>query len=966
MAKKTDELLALFHSGRYDKAEQLAKKIIAKTPSSGLAWKVLAAAISLQGRRMDSLAPMQKTVELSPRDAEAHNNLGVTLQELGRLAEAEASHRRALEINPEYAEAHSNLGNALKGLGRLNEAETSYRRALEIKPQFAQAHSNLGIVLKWLGRLDEAEAGCRRALEINPNFSEALCNLGNILNNLGRCAEAESCYRRALEIKPDYVEAHSNLGITLKELGRLDEAVASFRRALEIKPEYAEALSNLGITLKDLGRLDEAEACYRRALEIRPDYVEAHSNLGVTLKDLGRHDEAEASYRRALEIKPDCLEARDNLLFSICYHPTHDPLELYEEACAYGKAVGSLATQRFSGWLCDTGPKRLRVGLVSGDLRDHSVGLFLEGILARINRSALDVIAYPTSNKTSELTARLKTHFSAWRPLVGLSDRAAAELIHSDRVHILIDLSGHTAHNRLPVFAWKPAPIQVTWLGFWATTGVREIDYILVDETGVPPGQASTFTERPWYLPHTRLCFTPPDGAPQTATLPALEAPEREVTLGCFQTLPKINDRTLSLWGRVLTLIPGSRLRWQCKQFDDPTVVRSTLQRLARLGIDTSRVRLPGKMPRDRYLAAYAEVDVILDSFPFPGGTTTCEALWMGVPTLTLAGDSMLARQGASLLSAAGLPEWIATSEDDFVAKAVDLLGSSKALAGLAELRGGLRARVAASPLFDAGRFAGDLEAALWGMWERRQADRNSPAPPPDPHRAEFPAADAPPLKADSSPAPVSPGTVRTFLHVGCGLKHKDRSTGTFAGEKWREVRLDIDPAVEPDLIGTMLDMSAVGTGSVDAVFSSHNIEHLHPHEVPLALAEFKRVLSPDGFLVITCPDLQSVCALVAQDKLTDAAYQSARGPIAPIDIIYGHRPPLAEGNLFMAHRCGFTQKTLTDTLQAAGFSSVASIKRGHPFYDLWAVATVGRIGEPDIRRLVADHFPKQSMPGRD
>ena len=812
-------------------------------------------------------------------------------------------------------------------------------------------------MLRDLGRLAEAEASYLRALEIRPDYPEAHSNRGATLKDLGRLAEAEASYRKALEIKPEYPEAYNNLGNTLQEQGRLAEAEASYRRGLELKPEYVEALSNLGVTLKDLGRFAEAETHFRKALEIRQDYAEAYNNLGITLKDLGRFAEAEESYRRALELKPDFVAAHNNLLFSMCYHPIRNALEIHKEACTYGEVVGNMATRRFSGWHCTTAPERLRVGLVSGDLRAHPVGFFLEGLLSKIDRASIELIAYPTFHKATGLTTRLKKHFSAWKPLVGLSDEAAAALIHRDSVHILIDLSGHTAHNRLPVFAWKPAPIQVTWLGYWATTGVKEIDYVLVDKTGVPTGRESAFSEQPWYLPQTRLCFTPPDEAPQVAALPALGASGREVTFGCFQTLPKVNDETLSVWGRVLAMLPGSRLRWQCSQFDDRAVADATLERLSGLGIEPSRVRLPGRMPRARYLASYAEVDAVLDTFPFPGGTTTCEALWMGVPTLTLAGESMLSRQGASLLNAAGLPEWIAVSEDDFVAKAGTLLGSDEALARLARLRAGLRPRVATSALFDAERFARQLENALWGMWDRRQADR-------------IPGATSPPGTDVSDAEPkelttritvdgIRQKSARTFLHVGCGPRQKNRSTSVFDRKDWQELRLDVDPAVKPDVVGTLLDMSAIADCSVDAVFSGHNLVHLYPHEVALALAEFRRVLKPDGFVIVTCPDLQAVCALVAEDKLNDQAYLSPTGPIAPLDLIYGHRPSLARNKLVTAHRCGFTKKTLTVALQAAGFSSVAIMKRGHPFYDLWALAMVGRADEPDLRKLATDHFPK-------
>ena len=691
-----DTLLVLFNSGRHAEAEELARKTVGQNPSLGLAWKVLAAALAVQGRITESIVPMQNAVALLPLDAETHRNLGNALRDLGRFHEAEASYRRALEIDPEYAEAHYNLGNALHALGRLSEAEESYRGALKINGGFAEAHYNLGNALAALGRLAEAEESYRKALEINPGYAAAYNNLGNTLHALGRLAEAEESYRRALEIKPQYAEAHNNLGNTLSDFGRLVEAEDSYRKAIEIDGEYAEAHYNLGNNLNNLARLAEAEASYRRALEIRPEFVEAHSNL----------------------------------LFSMSYDPRRNSVYYRGEGSRYGEVVAH-NVERFSDWHCAAPPTRLRVGLVSGDLRQHPVGFFLEGILSKIDHSCIELIAYPTWEKVTDLTSRLKAYCSAWKPLVGLNDQAAARLIHSDGVHVLIDLSGHTAHNRLPVFAWKPAPVQVTWLGFWAGTGVKEIDYILVDKEGVPPGKEGEFTEQPWYLPGTRMCFTPPESAPAVAPLPALNNPGRQVTFGCFQALSKVSPETMSLWERVLAALPDATLRWQCKQFDDPTCRLVIMERLSCLGLDRSRVHLKGSVSRPAYLAAYAEVDAVLDTFPFPGGTTTCEALWMGVPTLTLAGESMLARQGAGLLSAAGLPEWIAESEDDFLNKAVNLFGGEQALCNLAELRRRLREQVRYSLLFDAERFARNWEEALWGMWNRRQVADSPQIPAP-------------------------------------------------------------------------------------------------------------------------------------------------------------------------------------------------------------------------------------------
>jgi protein O-GlcNAc transferase len=537
--------------------------------------------------------------------------------------------------------------------------------------------------------------------------------LGNAFKDLGQFDNAVASYRRALGIKPDLVEAHNNLGLALQELGQFDGPEASYRRALKIKPDYAEAHYNLGNILNLLGQFDGAAESYRRALQIKPDFAIAHNNLGCVLKDLGQLEDAAASFRRALEIKPDYTEAQSNVLFTLNFSASYSPLYYLTEARQYGRMAAKKVTSRFSTWQCAAHPERLRVGLVSGDLRKHVVGYFLEGLLAHIDPARIELIAYPTHHEQDELTARIRRYFSAWKLLSGLSDAAAARLIHADGVHVLIDLSGHTAHNRLPVFAWKPAPVQVSWLGYFATTGVAEMDYLLADEVGVPEAQRQYFTESVWYLPDTRLCFTAPGADLPIVPLPALA--NGRITFGCFQNLAKLNDGVLAAWGEILAAVPEARLRLQCKQLVEPAQAEQLLLRLQRYGIDPARVETHGFAQREAYLAAHAEVDMILDTFPYPGGTTTCEALWMGVPTLTLAGDSLLARQGASLLTAAGLAEWVATSQEEYIARAIMLASD---LPNLAALRAGLRQHLLASPLFDAPRFARHFEDALWGMWQ--------------------------------------------------------------------------------------------------------------------------------------------------------------------------------------------------------------------------------------------------------
>ncbi len=683
-----NQLIALFNAGRYVELENRALLLIKQYPSSGFVWMGLGLSLQMQGK--DALPALQKTAELMPDDAAAHNNLANTLRERGQLESSEASCRRALKINPNFAEAHSNLGLALLKLGQLDGAVAGFRRALQIKPDFADAHSNLGYALKELGQFDKAVASCRRALEL----------------------------------KPDFADAHTNLGNALKEIGQLEDAVTSYLLALKIKPDFAEAHNNLGNALKDLGRLNDAKASYLRALKIKPDFADSHFNMGCVLTDIGHLDEAAASYRRALELKPDFINAQSSLLFILNYTAKHAPAFCMAEAKQYGQMVARKVTARFSKWRCPAKPERLRVGLVSGDFLNHPVGFFLEGLLAHIDPARIELVAYPTHHKEDELTARIRPYFSKWKSLVGKSDEAAAHLIHADSVHVLLDIAGHTSYNRLPVFAWKPAPVQAMWLGYFATTGIAEMDYILGDKWTLPDGEEHNFVEKGWRLSGAQWCMTPPKEDIKVAELPALR--NQSITFGTLNNIAKMNARVVACWARILSEMPNSRLYLNIRNLHNDALMKNVIEWFAAHGIAENRLILETTSGRVAALNSYNKIDIALDPFPYPGGTTSYEALWMGVPILTMRGSTYLSHLGESIMHNAGLPEWIAADEEDYIAKAV-AFGSN--LADLANLRSSLRARVLASPLFDATLFARSFEEALWGMWQARIQPESSGDP---------------------------------------------------------------------------------------------------------------------------------------------------------------------------------------------------------------------------------------------
>ena len=657
----------------------------------------------------DSLSlPADPVATRAPRDAvdEVLAHFGA-----GAVVQAEEQARRMTTDHPTDAFGWKALGAALWQQGRLEDALDPMLRAVELAPDDVDAINNLGAAVDDYGLTAHAERLYRRALAIAPEHVETLNNLGDHLCQRNRFEEARQVLEHALTIRPGYAKAHNNLGCVLCAIGETDRALDHLHRALEIEPDYPQALINLANALQDKNRLTAAERALRRALGLRPDDAMALNNLGNVLTLIGRTEEAESALRRALALKPDYFDAYSNLLFTLNYGDHGTPQQRLDDARRYGERVAQRA-KAYTSWRVEERPAKLRIGLVSGDLRNHPVGFFLAAVLPQLSRLDVELFAYPTQARKDRLTDSLRQACRAWHPLFGLADADAAQHIHDDAIHVLIDLAGHTAGNRLPVFAYKPAPVQVSWLGYFATTGVAQIDYLLADRTGVPEDERDQFTEEVRYLPDTRLCFSFPDVDIEINELPAIR--NGHVTFGSFQNLAKANDRVLAVWARIMAALPDSTLRWQCKQFGDAEIVDATLVRFERLGIAHERVALRAPTTRDAYFAAHHEIDMILDTFPYPGGTTTCEALWMGVPTLTLAGNSMHSRQGASLMTAAGLRDWIATGPVDFIDRA---LMHARRLDELSALRSQLRDRIESSPLFDAALFALRLSGQLQDMW---------------------------------------------------------------------------------------------------------------------------------------------------------------------------------------------------------------------------------------------------------
>jgi predicted O-linked N-acetylglucosamine transferase (SPINDLY family) len=606
--------------------------------------------------------------------------------------------------------------------GRLPEAELVYRQIVAADPDHHDAWHMLGVIACQCGKYRAGVDCIERVLRHRPNWAQAHYNLGNAWRDLGKLDEAVACYQRAVQWKPDYLEAHHHLGKVFKKQEKLDEAAACYRRALELKPDYVEAHIDLGNVFRDVGKLNEAAAGYYRALQLKPDHVRALSNLGTVLKDAGWLDEAAVCYRSALERKPDFAEAHSSLLLTYQYGAAVTLSELAAAHAEYDRQHAEPLRTARAPHVNDRDPlRRLRLGFVSPDFGRHRVGYFLIRALENLDRNQCETVCYCDRIIKDDLARRFQAAATVWRDVVGLSDEGLTEKILSDRIDILFDLAGHTAHNRLLVFARKPAPVQITWIGYKGTTGLDAIDYILADRYTIPAGQEAWYRERVLRMPDGYVCYDPPEPSPDVA--PSAAAKNGYIRYGSFNSLAKITPQVVEVWAKVLGRVPDSRLRLKYKGLGDESVCGRYLDLFAMHGVDPSRVELTPPSAGAEYVTAYGEIDIALDPFPFGGGITTCDAIWSGVPVITCPGETFASRHSLSHLLNVGLTETIAATMDEYVELAVSLAGD---LPRLSRLRAGLRQRMIASPLCDGKRFAANLMQVLRGAW--RQWCQDEPA----------------------------------------------------------------------------------------------------------------------------------------------------------------------------------------------------------------------------------------------
>lgn len=702
----------LWQKGQYDKAIASCRKALELRPGFAEASNNLANVLREVGRLDEALAAYRRAIQFKPRYAEAYRNFGNLLRDMGAPAEEVIDAlQQSARLNPNLAEIHDNLGSMLKDNNRLDEAIAVFRDGVRHKPNRAETWNNLGDALNKKEAFDEAVAACKEALRLRPDYHGAWNNLGNALRGRRQFEGAVGAYRRAIGLKPEYPEAYINLGIAQHGLGRFSEGAESIRQAIRMEPECPEAHYNLGNVLHQDGRDFEAIAAWREAIRLRPGYGIAYGNMAAALMDLGDVDGAIEASETSVRLRPDLAYLFSNIVYFGLMHPDSDAARNLKTAMRWAEAFERPLAAEIRPHLNDRSVnRRLRVGYVSPDFRLQSVGRFLTQLIPNHDSEKVELFCYSDVPFGDDLTARFKKWSHHWCESVDLSDSELAERIRRDAIDVLIDLSLHTRGNRLCVFARKPAPVQATWLGYPGTTGLSNMDYRLTDRFLDPPGEGDEFyTEKSIRLPHCFWCFGSVGLASSVRPPPALSG--GHVTFGCMNNFTKVNGPVLDLWATLLREVPDSRLRLHMT----PDRQASILERFAKSNVNADRIEFVGKQSFEKYFEEYHRIDIALDPFPYAGGTTTCDALWMGVPTVTLRGKTTVGRGGVSILSNVGLTDWIAQDSKQYVSIAREMAGD---LPRLAELRNGLRARMERSPLMDARQFTADMESAYRQMWQ--------------------------------------------------------------------------------------------------------------------------------------------------------------------------------------------------------------------------------------------------------
>ena len=591
-------------------------------------------------------------------------------------------------------------------------AENLYKKILKTDPNHFESIFLLGSLSAQTKNFNEAKQLLEKAIQINPDYADAHNNFGNVLIELGDYQKAKDCFQKTIEIQPNFTQAHSNLGIVLKELGDYQKAISCFQKAIEIQPNFAQAHNNLGTAFKELEEYQKAMSCYQEAIKIEPNNADAHYNLGIVFKELGEYQKAIICNEKAINLKPDYVRAYSNMMLTSLLLEKVDPKDYLAKTKKFRLSLKPINSDLLLKYKFDNRPEKLKIGFVSGDFQQHPVGFFLLDTLKNLKDKNLELIAYSNSQKKDSLSVKLKSHFTNWREITNQSDKKVVNQIREDGIHILFDLSGYSAKNRLPIFINKPAPIQISWAGFLASTGIPEVDYIIGDPYVTPKDNVNHFTEKIFNLPNIWCCFSVPEFEVKINEPPSVK--NRYITFGCFNNLSKINNEVIALWSKILKAIPKSKIFLKTKQLNDPYVKEKIMNYFKKNNINSNLLILEGSSPRNVLLDTYNKVDIALDPFPYSGGTTSFESTWMSTPVLTKKGTTFVSRTTGSINHNCGMSDWIASDENEYVKKAIKFSANFEQLS---KINKSLRKTALESPLFNSLLFAKQLDTALWEMW---------------------------------------------------------------------------------------------------------------------------------------------------------------------------------------------------------------------------------------------------------
>ncbi len=704
-------------AGNPEAAIGLMQRAVAINPNVAAVQYNLGVALRDVKRSQEALAAFDRALALNPTLVAIHSLRGDVLLDLRRFTEALASYDKAIAHDPKQAETHNNRGAVLVELKRPDDALLSYGTALALEPDNPRAHNNYGVVLAGLARFEEALPHYDRALALDPRDADAHNNRGSALLDLKRPGEALASYERAIGLSPQSAAFYYNRGKALTELARQDEALQSYDKALSLQSDYPAAHINRGNTLVKLRRFDEARISFRAALALDPDNVEAHYNFGKLLFDLGEGEEARAHYARAVTLRPDFFDAHANLIFTLNFLPGETTASQQAHRKNWNDAIAANLKPAAATWAPRGDDQRkLRIGYVSAHFRHQAATYAFAPAILHHDRDAFEVFCYSDTVREDDVTALLKTAATVWRPTKALSDEQLAAQIQADKIDILVDCVGHMKGNRLLTFARKPAPIQITGWGEPTGTGLATMDYLLADPVLVPPAERSLLSEAVIDLP-CFLTYWSPDELPAPGPAPALAG--RGVTFGSFNRASKLTAPTLELWANVLRATPGSRLLLKSPNWADPAEIARLMARMKSHGVGEERITLIGETTRAEHFHAYTSVDICLDPLPHSGGMTTIDALWMGLPVITLRGATPSSRLAASVLTALDLNAWIAESPAAYVRQASALAAD---LERLSEFRRTLRARLQDTPVGDNRRYVRILEDRYRAAWQAKQS----------------------------------------------------------------------------------------------------------------------------------------------------------------------------------------------------------------------------------------------------